>query len=225
MRSQLFEARDTGYGDFTASLIPTIDKSTVIGVRVPFLRKYAKSMPKEDACAFMQRLPHAYLEENYLHAFLISLSDDYESAISETERFLPYIDNWAVCDGMRPKVFSRNTDRLFEKIKEWIGDRRTYTVRYGVGMLHAYYLGEAFEPSHLALAASASCDDYYINMMIAWYFATALAKQKETTLAFIESGALPDAVHNLTLRKACESLCFDKNEKEYFRSLRRRARA
>jgi len=178
VRAELFAAQDTEYRAFASSLIPTVDKESVIGVRVPFLRKYAKSMSYADAEAFMSSLPHSYLEENYLHAFLISLIGDFERAVLKTELFLPYVDNWAVCDGMRPRIFAKNTDKLISAAEKWIKSDHVYTVRFGIGMLHSYFLGDAFTAEHLHLAANAACDEYYVNMMIAWYFCYRTCKAK-----------------------------------------------
>ena len=221
IQKHLFELQDMAYRDFHSRLMPDIDKETVIGIRVPMLRKYAKSIAgTELAEKFIKELPHCYYEENNLHMMLITGIKDYDRCISEIERFLPYIDNWATCDLMSPKIFARHTDELFIKINEWINSEQTYTVRYGLGMLMRYFLDEKFEENHLELASKIISDEYYINMMIAWYFATALAKQYSSAIKFIEQKKLTPWVHNKTIQKAIESFRVSPEHKAYLRTLR-----
>lgn len=220
IRDDLFSMQDAGYRDFQSRLLPTVDKAAVIGVRVPKLRKYAKGMSSEAAAEFMSALPHKYYEENSLHAFLIERIGEYERTVAELERFLPYVDNWANCDGMRPKVFKKHTEPLYEKVKEWIKSPHVYTVRYAVGILHSFFLDDSFLPEHLRLVADVkSGGEYYIDMMCAWYFATALSKQREHAVVYLTGGLLSDDVRTKTIKKACESFRISDEDKRYFRSL------
>ncbi len=206
IKKDLLAMQDLKYRDFHAKLMPTICKEKIIGIRVPLLRKYAKTLFQEQCRnAFMNTLPHTYYEENNIHAFLIEQINDFDACIAETERFLPYIDNWATCDMMRPKVFKKHTDELFRYIQKWLQSNHVYTVRYAIGILHAFYLTDHFSPEHLALVSEIKSDEYYINMMIAWYFATALALQYEHTLPYLTNQKLSDWVHNKTIQKAIES--------------------
>ena len=224
IRAWLFSMRDAAYGDFVSSLIPTMDRKRIIGVRTPALRAFSKKLDPRDARAFMNACPHDYYEENNLHAFLIERLDDYETTINETERFLPYVDNWASCDSMRPKLFSRHTDELYTRVLPWIESPHTYTVRYGVGMLCSYYLGSAFEPCQLELACSIESDEYYINMMVAWYFATALAKQREAALPYFTDRLLREPVYGMACRKAIESFRVSDGDKALIRQLSKKQR-
>lgn len=219
IRDDLFSMQDAGYRDFQSRLLPTVDKAAVIGVRVPKLRKYAKGMSSEAAAEFMSALPHKYYEENSLHAFLIERIGEYERTVAELDHFLPYVDNWASCDGMRPKVFKKHTEPLYDKVKEWIKSPHIYTVRYAVGMLHSFFLDDKFSPEHLRLAANVKSGEYYIDMMCAWYFATALSKQREHTVPYLKEGLLSDTVRAMTVKKACESRCISDEDKMFFRSL------
>jgi len=217
----LFENRDLGYRDFSAKLIPNADKNCFIGVRAPILKEKAKQMYADGTYKkFISSLPHKYLDENSLHGYILCLIKDYDEAIAETERFLPYIDNWSVCDITRPKVFKKHTDELFEKIREWIVSDKTYTVRFAAGMLLSFYLDGKFDESHLSLVASADSDEYYISMMVAWYFATALAKQYESAVRVIEEKRLSAVTHNRTIRKAVESFRLTENQKAYLKTLK-----
>ena len=218
---RLFTLQDTKYRDFHSKLIPNIDKERVIGIRTPMLRQFAKEFwKKPEAEDFLAELPHDYYEENNLHSLLIEPIKDYDKAISLTDEFLPYIDNWATCDLMSPKIFARHTDELFIKINEWINSEQAYTVRYGLGMLMRYFLDEKFEENHLELASKIISNEYYINMMIAWYFATALAKQYSSAIKFIEQKKLTPWVHNKTIQKAIESFRVSPEHKAYLRTLR-----
>ncbi len=221
IRAALFRAQDTRYRDFQRKLIPTVDAAAVIGVRTPELRKLARELAKEAACGdFLASLPHRYFDENQLHAFIISEEKDFEQCIEETERFLPYIDNWATCDQMSPKVFKKHRDELLPFIERWISSGEVYTVRFAVGMLMQHYLDDMFDLKFPAMAAAVKSGEYYVNMMLAWYFATALAKQYDAVLPFIEERRLTPWVHNRTIQKAIESFRITPEQKQYLRSLR-----
>lgn len=217
----LFSVQDLKYRDFNSKLIPNIEKDTVIGVRTPLLRNYAKQMIKNgDVSPFLKELPHKYFEENQIHAFIISELKDYGTVIAELERFLPYIDNWATCDQLSPKVFKKNTDKLIDKATEWINSDRTYTIRFGIGIFMQYFLDDKFSEEYLSLIANIRSDEYYVNMMIAWYFATALAKQYSSTVVHIEEKYLDKWVHNKAIQKACESYRVTDEHKAYLKSLK-----
>lgn len=221
IREYLFENADENYRDFSAKLIPTLSKDVIIGVRTPQLRALAKKLKNtEVAKKFLESAPHRYLEENHLHGFLIENVKDFEEALSLTNAFLPYIDNWATCDCLRPKVFKKDLPALYDKIIQWIKSDHTYTVRYAIGLLNSFYLDEAFSKEHLALVAGVKSEQYYINMMIAWYFATALSKQYDSAIKVIEEKRLDKFTHNKAIQKACESFRVDKNTKEYLRTLK-----
>ena len=212
LQKLLFENQDLKYKEFHQKLMPTVDTQSVIGVRVPVLRSIAKKFPF-DKSEFMNELPHRYYEENNIHAFLIESIKDFDECICETEKFLPCIDNWATCDMMRPKTFKANKDKLLTFIQKWLESENCYTVRYGIGMLNSYYLDNGFDTKYLDMAIVKS-DEYYINMMIAWYFATALTKQFDATLPYIAEYRLPKWVHNKAIQKANESLRIPKQDKE-----------
>ena len=219
---RLFELRDEKYRDFNASLIPNIDKERVIGVRIPALRKIAKEIIKgEGIYAVISALPHIYLEENHLHAFLISDIKDFDTCILELDRFLPYVDNWSTCDSLRPRLFRGNTDRLIPHIERWLRSEHTYTVRFAIEMLMVYYLGENFDKRYIDMVREVKSDGYYVNMMIAWYFATALAKRWDEAIKVIDDEGLATWVHNKTIQKALESYRVTDKHKEYLRNKRR----
>lgn len=221
IRKELFKLQDQKYRDFQSKLIPTVDPDTVIGVRTPELRKYAKKLAKqEDITEFLDDLPHHYFDENQLHAFIISEIKDYEQCINQLCRFLPFVDNWATCDQMSPKVFKKHRQELLEYIKEWIGSGETYTIRFAIGMLMEHFLEEDFDPAYLELVADVRTEEYYVNMMIAWYFATALAKQYEAVLPFIENQRLDTWTHNKAIQKSVESYRITAEQKEYLKSLK-----
>jgi 3-methyladenine DNA glycosylase AlkD len=221
LQKHLFAMQDLSYRDFHSKLMPTIDKETIIGVRTPMLRKFAKEFAKtKESESFLLDLPHQYYEENNLHGFLLEMEKDYGKLIKRLDAFLPYVDNWATCDMMRPKVFKKHLPELLTKVEEWLSSKQTYTVRYGVGMLLSYYLDEEFKPEYLEQVASVRSDEYYINMMIAWYFATALAKQYEVTLPYIENQRLELWTHNKAIQKAIESFRVGDEQKKYLRTLR-----
>lgn len=215
--------QDFKYKDFNAGLSPTLDADCFIGVRTPILRDYAKKIYKEEplvAAKFISCLPHKYFEENQLHAFIISLIKDYDEALKEVERFLPYIDNWATCDQLKPKPFLKNKEKLLSRIRVWIKSQHTYTCRFAIEMLMNHFLDEDFKPEFLELVASVKSDEYYINMMIAWYFATAMAKQYEATVPYIEQHKLSDWVHRKTISKCVDSYRISSEKKEYLKSYR-----
>ena len=221
IQKHLFELQDMAYRDFHSRLMPDIDKETVIGIRVPVLRKYAKSIAgTELAEKFIKELPHCYYEENNLHMMLITGIKDYARCLTEIERFLPYIDNWATCDFPAPKCFEDHKEELLPVIKRWIASSETYTIRYGIGMLMRLYLDEDFDPEYVRLAVGVKSDEYYVNMMIAWYMATALAKQWDAVIPYIEEHCMSDWVHRKTIQKAVESYRITDEQKKYLKGYR-----
>lgn len=223
----LFELAEDGYREFSLKLIPNVERNAVLGIRTPRLRALAKSLyGTDEAERFMSDLPHLYLEENHLHAFLISEERDFGQTLVGVEKFLPYVDNWATCDSFTPKAFARLSDAeadiLYGKALEWIGSAHEYTVRFGIAMLMRYFLDERFDPHMPSVVAGIRSSKYYINMMCAWYLATALAKQYDDTVGLLESGVLDIWVHNKTISKACESFRIDPRTKEYLKSLKRK---
>lgn len=209
------------YRDFHSRLMPDIDKETIIGIRVPVLRKYAKSIAGTELSEkFIKELPHHYYEENNLHMMLITRIKDYDKCLSEVERFLPYIDNWATCDFPAPKCFENHKEELLPVIKRWIASGETYTIRYGIGMLMRLYLDADFDPEYVKLVAEVKSDEYYVNMMIAWYMATALAKQWDAVIPYIEEHRMSDWVHRKTIQKAVESYHITDEQKRYLKGYR-----
>ena len=218
---QLFSLQDIAYGDFQAKLMPTIDRKSIIGVRTPAIRKLAKQVAKtDDARAFISQLPHRYYEENNLHAFIIEQSRDFNEALRLTNQFLLYIDNWATCDSFTPKVFGKHPDELLTAIGGWIESSHTYTVRYAIRMLMVFFLDERFKPEYAQMVAAVESEEYYIKMMIAWYFATALAKQYDTIISFISNRSLDPWTHNKAIQKAIESYRISNEQKEELRKLK-----
>lgn len=218
---KLFELADAKYRDFQANLLPTVDKATIIGVRTPALRKLAKEMAgSAKASAFMLELPHTYYDENQLHTFLISFCKDYDICIAQIEAFLPYIDNWATCDHLSPKILQKNPEDLLLHIKKWLASEHTYTIRFGMKMLMSFYLEAKFQPEYLAWVAGVQSEEYYVKMMVAWYFATALAKQHDTAVPYLEQRKLEQWTHRKTIQKACESYRITTEQKAYLRTLR-----
>ena len=212
MKEELFKLQDVKYRDFQKKLIPTVDPESVIGVRTPELRKLAKQLVRlrtsktaadcktaADVEAFLKDLPHEYFDENQLHAFIISEDKDYERCMADVEEFLPYVDNWATCDQMSPKVFKKNKDGLLLHVRKWLKSDRTYTVRFAIGMLMEHFLDDDFDPEYPKLVAKVKSDEYYVNMMIAWYFATALAKQHDAVIPYLEEQKLDVWTHNKKL--------------------------
>lgn len=225
IKSLLFELRDEKYADFQAKLTPTVDPSLFIGVRVPEVRKLAKKLTKNSEAEelvreFLSSLPHKYYDENMLHGLLISEIKDYDRCIEETERFLPYVDNWAVCDIMSPKVFRKHKEELLHKIKEWAESGETYTIRFGLEMLMSHYLDDDFKAEYLEIPAAVKSGEYYVNMMIAWFFATALTKQWDSAIPYIEGAKLETWTHNKTIQKAIESYRITDRQKQYLRTLK-----
>ena len=217
----LFENADLGYRDFHARLIPNVPKESIIGVRTPVLRALAKELQgSELADSFLQELPHTYYDENQLHAILLSAYKDYDACIELLELFLPHIDNWATCDILSPKVLKKRPQATLELIQGWLGNSHPYTVRFGMEMLMSYYLDDLFEERFLGWVAADRSEEYYVRMMVAWFFATALAKQYEATLPYLQQGILPEWTHKKTIQKACESYRITQEQKQYLRSLR-----
>ncbi len=220
IRERLFSLRDEKYKDFQCKLIPTIAAERVIGIRVPVLRAFAKRLSDEEAKAFLAALPHEYYDENNLHAFLIERISDYEEAMRRTEEFLPHIDNWATCDLFSPKVFRKHPQAVYEKVLAWLQSKHPYTVRYGIGALLKHFLDEEFRQEMLDVVASVRSEEYYVKMMVAWYFATALIKQREATLPVILERRLEPWTHNKAIQKAIESRRIDAETKSRLRSLK-----
>jgi len=221
IREDLFSLQDPGYRDFQGMLIPSNKDASMIGVRTPELRRLARTYAgREDIAEFLDDLPHQYFDENQLHAFIISGIKDYEKCVKEVIRFLPYVDNWATCDQMSPKVFRKHRQKLAEQAEEWIGSDHTYTVRFGIKMLMDHFLEEDFDLMYPEMAAQVRSEEYYIRMMIAWYFATALAKQYDAVLPFIENRRLDPWTHNKTIQKAVESYRVTSEHKAYLKSLK-----
>lgn len=221
LREELLELKNESNADFQAKLMPGIARETVLGIKIPILRtvekKYRNTVESEK---FIKELPHKYFDENLLHGIFISNLNDYDRVIEELEQFFPYIDNWAVCDTIRPKAFKKHKAELLTKIREWISSEKTYTIRFGIEMLMTYYLDESFEDEYLELVAGVRSEEYYVNMMIAWYFATALAKQWDATFPYIESKKLPLWVHNKSIQKARESFRITEDQKIILKSLK-----
>lgn len=221
IRQQLLALRDEDYRRFHASLVPTLDPARILGVRVPALRALARALRgTSEAAEFLRALPHEYYEENNLHAYLIAFERDFDRAVAEADRFLPFVDNWATCDGFSPKVFARHRAALLPHIDRWLSSGEPYTVRFGIKMLMEHFLDEDFSPACLEKVAACCGEEYYVNMMCAWYFATALAKQYEPTLAVLKVRRLPRRVHNKAIQKAVESRRITPAQKDFLRTLR-----
>ena len=216
---QLFALQDKAYADFQSKLLPTVQRETVIGVRTPDLRKLAKQLSRTPAAQeFLLSLPHRYFDENQLHAFVISEEKDFDTCLAELERFLPYVDNWATCDQLSPRCFKKHASELLPHIRKWMKCKRTFTIRFGIGMLMRYYLDAEFKPEYLQWVAAIQSDEYYIRMMQAWFFATALAKQWRTTLPYIEQHRLHPWTHNKTIQKAIESYRITPEQKDQLKN-------
>ncbi|MBQ7202953.1 MAG: DNA alkylation repair protein [Eubacterium sp.] len=217
---RLYELQDSEYRDFQSKLIPTVSKDYFIGVRTPQLRAYAKELAKSDIKnEFLDELPHEYFDENQLHAFIISLEKDFDTCIKRVVEFLPYVNNWATCDQMSPKVFKKHKTELLPYIDKWLKSDEEYTVRFGVGMLMEHYLDDDFDEEYMKKVAAIRSDKYYINMMAAWYFATALAKQYDTAIKYIENRKLDEWTHKKAIQKARESYRITPEQKEYLKTL------
>lgn len=221
IRAELLKKQDIKYREFTIKLNPTLDPNTIIGVRNPDARSLAKEAFKEGGYqTFLDSLPHKYFEENNVHSFIIEQIKDYDKCIEELNKFLPYVDNWATCDALTPKVFKKHKEELIKEIKKWLKSKETYTIRFGIEMLMAFYLDEDFDEKHLGLVSKVKSNEYYVNMMRAWYFATALAKQSDATIKIIENKSLDVWTHNKTIQKAIESYRISDEDKEYLRTLK-----
>ncbi len=221
IEQRLKELADPEYKAFHQKLMPTVNPEKVLGVRVPDLRRFAKEINKTDLKDdFMKSLPHKYYEEDNLHAFLIEMIKDYDNVIEELNRFLPFVDNWATCDMMSPKILKKHKKDLLCEIERWINSGETYTIRYGIKCLMQHYLLEDFDVSFAQMVSDIKSDEYYVNMMRAWYFATALSKQYDVAIKFLENRVLGKWTHNKTVSKAVESYCVAPENKEYIKSLR-----
>lgn len=221
LQERLFALQDKQYAAFQAKLTPGVPMDSFIGIRVPVARKLAKEYAKEeDSKMFLQQLPHTYYDENILHSLLISQIKDYDECIRQTDAFLTYVDNWAVCDILSPKVFAKHKDELMEKIKTWSKSSHTYTCRFGIETLMSQYLDKDFKEEYLEIPASAKSVEYYVKMMVAWFFATALAKQWDATIPYIEQHRLAPWTHNKTIQKAIESYRISPEQKAYLRTLK-----
>lgn len=220
---ELFKLQDKDYADFISRLTPGIPEDSIIGVRLPKLRKLAAFFYKDpEHLKFLEQLPHKYYDENLLHSILLSKEKDYDICMKEVEDFLPYIDNWAVCDTLSPKIFEKNKNRLLIKVRNWVSSDRTYTCRFGIGMLMRHFLDRDFLPEYLSYPAEVHSDEYYVKMMVAWFYATALAKQWDETLPYIQSGKLDKWTHNKTIQKAVESFRIPDDRKELLKKFRRK---
>ncbi|MCR5760421.1 MAG: DNA alkylation repair protein [Sphaerochaetaceae bacterium] len=217
LKDRLFNLQDTKYKSFQSSLIPSV-KLNVIGVRTPDLRRLAKEV--EDKDLFISSLPHTFFEENQIHAFIISSMKDFNACVSALEAFLPFVDNWATCDQMSPKIFKKHRAELLPYIYTWLESGRTYTVRFGIKMLMEHFLDEDFDEKYICSVSAVKSDEYYVKMMVAWYFATALAKQYSSALPFIENRVLDKWTHNKSIQKAVESFRVSDEHKMYLRTLK-----
>ncbi|MBR5386931.1 MAG: DNA alkylation repair protein [Clostridiales bacterium] len=221
IRIELYAQQDLGYKSLQERTINNIDPDSIIGVRTPALRAYAKELGKrEDVSVFLKDVPHKFFDEDQLHAFIISGMKDYNVCMDELEKFLPYVNNWATCDQMSPKVFKKHKAELLKHIKVWIKSKETYTIRFGVGMLMEHFLDEDFDPKYPEMVSKLRSEEYYVNMMIAWYFATALAKQYEAVIPYIKENRLAVWTHNKAIQKSIESYRITPEQKEYLRSLK-----
>lgn len=224
IRSELIKLQDPSYRDFQVNLIPTVAPEKIIGVRTPELRALAKALSKrDDISVFLDDLPHSSFEENQLHAFILSVMKDAEACIKLVDKFLPYVDNWATCDQMSPKIFKKHKELLLGFVNEWIKSDHTYTRRFAIGMLMEHFLDDDFKTSYLTKVSKIRSDEYYVNMMIAWFFATALAKQYDYTVPYIEKQKLDIWTHNKSIQKAVESYRITEEQKAYLKTLKRKA--
>ncbi len=221
IQKRLFSLQDLKYKDFNSKLIPNVPLDSQIGVRIPDIRRVAKEIKNTDeAKDFLNKLPHRYFEENNLHGYLIEWVNDFDEAMEFTEKFLPFIDNWATCDTISPKVFKKNIPALYEKIKVWLKTGDTYTIRFGVNMLMKFFLDENFGEEILALVCEIKSEEYYVNMVRAWFFATAMAKQREKTLPYLEEKRLDKWTHNKTIQKCIESYRITKEDKKLLKEMK-----
>ena len=221
IRKNLKENADLKYREMQKTIIPTADPDSIIGVRTPELRKMAKALAKrDDIDEFLSDLPHKTFDENQLHAFVLSEMKDYDACMEKLNAFLPYVDNWATCDQMSPKIFKKHKDELLKQIKVWLKSKETYTIRFAIGMLMEHFLDEDFDPAYPKMVSMIRSEEYYINMMIAWYFATALAKQYDAVLPYIEEKKLSDWTHNKAIQKSVESYRITNEQKAYLKTLK-----
>ena len=221
IQERLKNLKDETYRDFQSKLVPNISKETILGVRTPALRAFAKDLKgTKEAEEFLKELPHTYYEENLLHFFLISFIKDFDECAKEVERFLPYVDCWPVSDQASPKVFAKNHEKLLPLIQTWIASDHVYTKRFGIRMLMNEFLGEDFKPKYLEWVSKVEGEDYYIKMMVAWYFATALAKQYDESIVYIEERRLEPWTHKKAIQKAVESFRVSEEHKQYLKTLR-----
>ena len=219
--AELFRLQDKKYAAFQSKVIPTVETDRIIGVRTPELRAFAKKLVKdEDVASFLTSLPHQYFDEDQLHAFVISMEKDFDKCIAEIEAFLPFFDNWATCDQLSPKAFKKEPEKLLSYICAWIKSDTVYTVRFAIGMLMQHFLDERFDPKYADMVAAVRSEEYYINMMIAWYFATALAKQYTSILPYLEEKKLDDWTHNKAIQKSVESNRITTEQKAYLKTLK-----
>jgi len=222
--NELIRNQDTGYRDMQITIIPTVNADSIIGVRTPVLRQLAKEFSRrDDISSFLGDLPHRFFEENQLYAFILSIMKDCSECIKLVDEFLPYVDNWATCDQMSPKIFRKNKELLLEYVEKWMKSDLTYVKRFAIGMLMEHFLDEDFKTVYLSKVSKIRSDEYYVNMMTAWYFATALAKQYEAALPFIEKHKLDKWTHNKSIQKAVESYRITPEQKEYLKTLKRKA--
>ena len=223
IRDTLFQLRDETYRALQIKLIPTMAPDAMMGVRTPALRQLARQLYRaEEASAFLDELPHRYFDENQLHAFIISEMRDFGECVDALRRFLPWVDNWATCDQLSPKVFKKHRQQLLPHVREWLATGQTYTVRFAIGMLMAHFLDEDFDGEYPRMVSEVRSDEYYVNMMIAWYFATALAKQYEAVLPYIENRVLDPWTHNKAIQKSLESYRISDEHKAYLKRLKLR---
>lgn len=221
IRDRLFSLQDAKYRELQIKILPNLEPESIIGVRTPELRQMAKELAvREETGAFLKDLPHRYFDENQLHAFILSGMKDYTACMEAMERFLPYVDNWATCDQMSPKVFRKHRMELLGSIRKWIASDQAYTIRFGIGMLMEHYLDGDFDPAYPEMAAGVRSGEYYVNMMTAWYFATALAKQYDAVIPYIENRRLDPWTHNKAIQKAIESYRITPEQKEYLKTLK-----
>ena len=221
IRDRLFSLQDAKYRELQIKILPNLEPESIIGVRTPELRQMVKELAvREETGAFLKDLPHRYFDENQLHAFILSGMKDYTACMEALERFLPYVDNWATCDQMSPKVFRKHRMELLGSIRKWIASDQAYTIRFGIGMLMEHYLDGDFDPAYPEMAAGVRSGEYYVNMMTAWYFATALAKQYDAVIPYIENRRLDPWTHNKAIQKAIESYRITPEQKEYLKTLK-----
>ena len=219
--TELFRMRDQDYALMQAKIIPTVAADRIIGVRTPALRAFAKRLYKDrESDEFLSCVPHRYFDEDQLHAFMISLEKDFDRCIEKVDAFLPFIDNWATCDQLSPGVFKTAPEKLLPSIHTWIQSDQTYTVRFAIGMLMQHFLDERFDTKYADMIAEVRSEEYYIRMMIAWYFATALAKQYDLVLPYLEDRRLDDWTHNKAIQKSVESYRITDEQKAYLKTLK-----